>query len=51
MAFLKKKKAMTEVRFSDVIALIRKLLGPVVESIINGTVFRSLWDANELEWK
>ena len=50
-AFLKKKKAMIDVEFGDAVALIRKLLGPIVDSITNESDFHASWDSKELVWK
>lgn len=50
-AFIKKKKAMIDVEFGDAVALIRKLLGPIVDSITNESDFHASWDSKELVWK
>lgn len=50
-AFLKKKKAMVDVSFEEVIALIRALLMPIVQSMYAGNEFRGRWSIDDKNWK
>lgn len=49
-AFIKKKKAMIKVEFSEVIEQSRKLLKPIVEAIGQGAEFRHQWNGEKREW-
>ena len=48
--FVKKKKAMVKVEFSEAIEQSRKMLIPIVEAISKGEEFRLQWDKNKKEW-
>lgn len=49
-AFIKKKKAMLEVDFSEAIEQSKKLLAPVVEAIEQNKEFGYQWDKDRKEW-
>ena len=50
-AFLKKKKALMNVELEDVISLLRILLLPIVNSLINVTDYSAEWDHVSRSWK
>ena len=50
-AFLKKKKALVNVGFEEVIDLMRILLVPIVQSIGDGNEFGGSWSFEDNEWK
>ena len=50
-AFLKKKKALTNVELQDVVDLLRTLLLPIVESISGDMVNVGRWDHKARSWK
>ncbi len=50
-AFLRKKKTMITISFSDMLTVIRQLFIPIVESIVNGNEFYFTWDYNDKKWK
>ena len=50
-AFLKKKKALMNVGFEEVIDLMRTLLVPIVQSISDGNEFGGNWSFEDKEWK
>ena len=50
-SFLNKKKAMKNVQLIDVIALLRALLLPVVESIISGENYTAFWNHRSRSWE
>lgn len=50
-AFLKKKKAMVDVRFEEVIDLLRALLMPIVQSMGAGNEFSGRWSFDDKGWK
>ena len=49
--FIKKKKAMIPVEFSEVVSGIKQFLKPVVEEVINEKELNSKWDVLEQQWK
>lgn len=49
--FIKKKKAMIPVKFSEVVSGIKQFLKPVVEEVINEKELNSKWDVLEQQWK
>lgn len=50
-AFLKKKKAMVDVGFEEVIDLMRTLLMLIIQSIGDGNVFGGNWNFEDNRWK
>ncbi len=50
-AFLKKKKALMNVELNDVVSLLRTLLMPIVDSIIDDTEYIVKWDHESQRWK
>ena len=50
-AFLKKKKALVNVGFKEVIDLMRMLLVPIVQSIGDGSEFGGSWSFEDNGWK
>ena len=50
-AFLKKKKALVKVELTDVVNLLRTLLSPVVDSIIEDMEYNARWDHESQRWK
>lgn len=50
-AFLKKKKAMMNVEFCDAIDLIKRLLEPIVQSLIHDEIFRFVWNCKSGKWE
>lgn len=50
-AFLKKKKAMVDVSFEEVIDLLRALLVPIVQSMGAGNKFSGRWSFDDKDWK
>ena len=50
-AFLKKKKALVKAELNDVVNLLRTLLLPVVNSIIDDTEYTVMWDHESQRWK
>ena len=50
-AFLKKKKALVNTELSDVVALLKTLLLPIVDCIINNTDNTTTWDHKYRSWK
>ena len=50
-AFLKKKKALVNVELEEVIAMIKELLVPIVDSLLSNTEFTATWDHNSHSWK
>ena len=49
-SFIKKKKAMVKVDFTEVIEQSKKLLMPIVESINKNEDFRLKWNQNKKDW-
>ncbi len=49
-AFIKKKKALEKVAFTDVLIRIRNLLVPIVASIQNKVIFAAAWNCNKKCW-
>ena len=49
-SFIKKKKAMVKVEFEDAIEQSKKLLMPIVESIVENKDFNQKWDKARKEW-
>ncbi len=49
-SFVKKKRAMEQVEFKDVIELIKLFLSPVIASIGNNESYKMVWNANKLSW-
>ena len=50
-AFLKKKRTMVSVELDEAIALLEKLLLPIVDSIVSQTEYTAVWDYDRKEWK
>lgn len=50
-AFMKKKKALVNVNFEEVINLIRVLFAPIIQSINNGSGFDKNWSIEERNWE
>lgn len=50
-SFVKKKKAMINISLEDTINLIRNLLNPIVESIVDNQDFSRIWNHALLKWK
>ena len=50
-AFLKKKKALVKVELNDVVSLLRTLLLPLVDSIIDDTEYTAKWDHELKKWE
>jgi predicted nucleotidyltransferase component of viral defense system len=50
-AFIKKKKALVKVEFEEIMALLKKLLLPIVDAIQNDKSFAMEWDKEEKIWK
>ena len=50
-AFLKKKKALVKVELNDVVNLLRTLLLPLVDSIIDDTEYTAKWSHETKRWK
>ena len=50
-SFVKKKKAIEDIRFQDVIAVVKDMLMPVVESIRVDSNFDKKWLCEEKTWK
>jgi hypothetical protein len=50
-AFIKKKKAPIKVEFEETMALLKKLLLPIVDAIQNDKSFEMAWDKEEQSWK
>ena len=50
-AFLKKKKAMVDVSFEEVIDLLHALLMPIVQSMSTGNEFSGRWCFDDKDWK
>ncbi len=51
LAFLKKKKTMVNVELGEVVAVIKKLLLPIVDGIGRGTPYTANWSFDKQEWK
>jgi hypothetical protein len=49
-AFLKKKKAIIKIEFPEVLFMIKALLVPIVESIINDIDYDEYWDCHSKKW-
>lgn len=49
-AFLKKKKAMVNVELDEAVAVIKKLLLPILDSIDRGTHYTANWSFESQEW-
>lgn len=49
-SFVKKKKAIEDVSFEDVIAKVKELLVPIVESIEADSVYTSNWSFTDRKW-
>lgn len=49
-AFIKKKRALIQVKFEETMALVKALLMPVVSSIQNDTAFEKSWDKESKSW-
>lgn len=49
-SFIKRKKSMIKVEFAEAIAQSRKLLMPIVESIVKNKEFNQKWNSNRKEW-
>ena len=50
-AFLKKKKALVKAELNDVVNLLRVLLLPIVDSIIDDTEYTAKWDHESKSWE
>lgn len=50
-AFIKKKKAMEEIEFPQVLELLKALLKPIVASINSNTLIKCIWDSGLEVWK
>lgn len=50
-AFLKKKKAMVNVEFGDVIIMVKRLLEPIAQSITNDAEFHLMWNCKSRRWE
>lgn len=50
-AFVKKKKAMVNVKFQEVLELLQIFLNPIVNAIVNGEEFDLTWDSQNRCWK
>lgn len=50
-SFIKKKKAMIKIEFTQAIEQIKKLLIPIVKSIETNKDFNHKWDKDRKEWK
>lgn len=50
-AFLKKKKALVNAEFDDVVELLQTLLLPIVGSISNDMAYTAKWDHESRNWK
>lgn len=50
-AFLKKKKAIVNIELKDAVSLLRVLMLPVVDSIIDGRAYDEKWNHESLKWK
>lgn len=50
-AFLKKKKALVNAEFDDVVELLQTLLLPIVDSISNDMAYTAKWDHESRNWK
>ncbi len=50
-SFLKKKKTMVNVELGEVVAVIKKLLLPIVDGIGRGTTYTATWSFDKQEWK
>ena len=50
-SFIKKKKAIENVEFKDVIALVKDILVPIVDSIQSGEKFNKNWFCESKQWK
>ena len=50
-AFLKKKKALVQAELNDVVNLLRTLLLPLVDSIIDDTEYTAKWSHETKRWK
>ncbi len=49
-SFIRKKKAMMKIDFAEAIEQARKLLMPIVESIVKNKEFNQKWDNGKKEW-
>lgn len=49
-SFIKKKKALVQIDFEETIALVKKLLMPIVKAIQNTSVFDKNWDKKAKSW-
>lgn len=50
-SFVKKKKAIEDVCFKDVIVLVKDMLAPIVDSIRSASKFDQKWSCKEKRWK
>ncbi|MDD6083769.1 MAG: nucleotidyl transferase AbiEii/AbiGii toxin family protein, partial [Oscillospiraceae bacterium] len=50
-SFIKRKKAMMKIEFTQAIEQVKKLLMPIVESIEKNEDFNYNWDKDRKEWK
>ena len=50
-AFLKKKKALINTDFAEMLHLLKILLSPIVDSIRSGYEYSSVWDCKTKSWK
>lgn len=50
-AFLKKKKALVNIELKDAVSLLRVLMLPVVDSIIDDRAYDEKWNHESLRWK
>lgn len=50
-SFIRKKKAMLEVGFGEVIHFIQRFLEPVIESVVGEKDFEMTWDYKSRCWK
>lgn len=49
-SFVKKKKPILPITFSDTIIMIQKFMGPVIDAIRQGTNLESKWSHEQQEW-
>lgn len=49
-SFIKKKKALMQIDFEEAIALDKRLLMPIVEAILNNSIFDKKWDRKSKSW-
>ena len=49
--FIKKKKALVQVEFEETMQLLKELLLPIVDSILNDNTFEQTWRKKTKSWK